>query len=63
MKLSDFSAKHVPGLYAFTHFEHASGAFIQRSLSLPTYWVYRNPTGEMTEYYDAEALRVAVAKD
>ena len=29
MKLADFKAKHVPGLYIFQHFEHESGALIQ----------------------------------
>lgn len=41
----DYKAKMVQGLYSFDHYEHPCGAFIQRYLGLPTYWVLQDTKG------------------
>lgn len=61
MQLSDFQPKTVQGLYYFDHFEHASGAFVQRYHGLPTYWIVALPTGERETFTTADALRSYLA--
>lgn len=63
MQICDFKPKHMPGLYSFHHFEHPSGAFIQRSVSLPLYWVHCDSDGNMTEHNTIDSLSAAVHND
>jgi hypothetical protein len=60
MTLDQFQPKAVSGLYSFDHFEHPNGAFIQRSVSTPRYFVFRDPAGGMTRFENFAALRDAV---
>lgn len=59
MTLSDFKAKHVPGLYTFCHFEAANGAYIQAHVS-GGFWMYQDADGKRQEVYSLTALRTAI---
>lgn len=59
MKLTDFQAKHVPGLYAFNHFEADNGAFIQVTLD-GRRWVYCDENGKFSDHCSLESLKKAV---
>ena len=61
MQLSEFKAKHVPGLYIFAHFDHESGAFIQAHVD-GGYWIFRNEDGKTQEFWHFEDLKNAVEK-
>ena len=56
MKLTDFAAKIVQGLYSFDHFEHSNGAFIQRSVNR-SYWLYQDEHGKRFEFYNVADLK------
>ena len=56
MKLSEFKAKHVQGLYSFNHFEHESGAFIQAHVN-GGLWVYQDATGKRHDFYSIAELK------
>ena len=55
LNLSDFKAKHVPGLYNFDHFEHPNGSFIQ--ISPHGHGVYQDSSGNRREFNSHSELR------
>lgn len=59
MKLSDFKAKAVPGLYSYDHFEADNGAFIQVSARLDEY-VLQTQEGEQYTFTNIQCLKEAL---
>lgn len=53
--LKKFKAKHVQGLYNFSHFEHKDGRWIQRSARGDKY-IYSDAKGSMHEFRTIRAL-------
>lgn len=56
MKLSEFKAKVVPGLYSYDHFEADNGAFIQMSVHRD-HFVFQAENGERHEFVTLAALK------
>lgn len=59
MKLNEFKAKTVPGLYLYDHFEAPNGAFIQVN-AYRDLWVYQDAEGNRSEYTTLAACKQAV---
>ena len=59
MKLSEFKAKIMPGLYHYDHYEASNGAFIQ-ARACGTSYIYQDEHGNRQEFYTFEALKQAV---
>lgn len=60
MLVSEFKHKVIQGLYNFDHFEHESGAFIQRSHSLPYYYIFQDANGKRYELRTFKQLKARV---
>lgn len=61
LTLADFTAKHIPGLYSFAHYEGPDGAFIQVHLS-GGHWVYQDKDGARHTCYSIADLKAAVTR-
>lgn len=56
MKLEEYKAKAVAGLYLFDHFEAPDGSFIQRHANGGLF-VYQAADGTRKDFYTVEALK------
>ena len=59
--LSDYKPKHVQGLYAYNHFQHPDGSFIQVSARKDNY-VHQDSRGKRTEFGSFPELKAHIEK-
>jgi hypothetical protein len=59
MKIDEFKEEHVPGLYAYVHFAHESGAFIQAHVRGGE-WMLQRADGTRETFWEYAALKRAV---